>query len=535
VAFGEPDGVRVKILTVDLSHVFWTLALGGQLANPNAPRDMAVAQIRELAKSYDRVAIAVDGKAKSFRANLWPGYKAKRSQRPDELWSLLEDTVRHCAAHPWHVFRAPEHPDGGSYEADDVVATIVGWAREHEAACDILSGDSDLTQLVDDDLCIRMLRRYKGELKVLDCEAVKAWCKVPPSSIVDIKALAGDTGDGYGDLFPGVGPAGALTALLEYTSATAAVEAAVAAVAAGDTSSIKTKLAAGGIERVNIGYRLARVVPNVPIDVGSLAREAVPVELAEIGAELVDDNAAPPSDPAPMSPGRAAVDQGAGPLLPRDIDTAMVHADPSMRMLAPAQEAFNRLIEFRAFVRRCMVRGVDYGRIPGVDKECLFKPGAEKLVEIYGLVARFEIEKELEDWERETPFFFYRVRCRIVRKRDGMQTAECIGSCNSRETKYAGRWAKETQVPPHLDITRLKRREFVARQGQDKGQTIVQFRVPNEEICDQVNTIVKMAQKRAMVGGIIIATRSGGVFTQDAEDIPAAAFGAAYEEKQWQS
>lgn len=526
----------MKILAVDLSHVFWSIALGGKLANPNAARDIAVNQIRELAKNYDRVAIAVDGKAKSFRAGLWTGYKAKRIGRPGEMWSLLDDTVRHCAANPWHVFRAPEHPDGGTYEADDVIATIVAWGREHDASVDMLSGDSDLTQLVDDDLCVRLLRRYKGELKVLDCDGVKAWCKAPPSSIVEMKTLAGDTGDGYGDLFPGIGHVAALAAITEYTTALAAVEAAVAAVAAGDTTSIKTKLAAGGVERVKIGYQLARVVQNVPIDVDSLTREATPVPLDELGSELVDDRAPPSSDRGSNPPSPRA---SAAPSLVLPASDALATTDTTMRMLAPTREAWSRLLEFRAFIRGCMIHSVDYGRIPGVDKNVLFKPGAEKLAEIYGLAPTFEIEKAIEDWE--APLFYYRVRCRIVRKREGMLIAECVGSCNSRETKYAGRWAKEAQVPAHLDIARLKKREFVAKNGADRGQTIVQYRVPNEEIFDQVNTLIKMAQKRAMVGAVIIATRSGGVFTQDAEDMPAEyvappreAYGSAYTEKQWE-
>jgi hypothetical protein len=44
------------------------------------------------------------------------------------------------------------------------------------------------------------------------------------------------------------------------------------------------------------------------------------------------------------------------------------------------------------------------------------------------------------------------------------------------------------------------------------------YRIPNEDIYTQVNTIMKMAQKRAYVGGIILASNASEYFTQDLED-----------------
>ena len=168
----------------------------------------------------------------------------------------------------------------------------------------------------------------------------------------------------------------------------------------------------------------------------------------------------------------------------------------------------------------------------GCKKNVLFKPGAEKLAEIYGIAPEFEPVTVIERWD-EPPLFFYRTKCRLFTKSAHVLVAECVGSCNSRETKYGGRWAFERDIPPHLDPERLKRREFVARNGPQSGQRVAQWRIPNEEIFDQVNTIDKMAQKRAFVGAVILATRSGGVFTQDADDIPPEAYGRARDAQQW--
>jgi hypothetical protein len=46
------------------------------------------------------------------------------------------------------------------------------------------------------------------------------------------------------------------------------------------------------------------------------------------------------------------------------------------------------------------------------------------------------------------------------------------------------------------------------------------YAVPNHDVADQVNTIQKMAQKRAFVGASLIATNASEFFTQDIEDMP---------------
>jgi hypothetical protein len=47
---------------------------------------------------------------------------------------------------------------------------------------------------------------------------------------------------------------------------------------------------------------------------------------------------------------------------------------------------------------------------------------------------------------------------------------------------------------------------------------IVLYRIPNPDVADVVNTIQKMAQKRALVAATLIATSASEFFTQDVED-----------------
>ena len=51
------------------------------------------------------------------------------------------------------------------------------------------------------------------------------------------------------------------------------------------------------------------------------------------------------------------------------------------------------------------------------------------------------------------------------------------------------------------------------------GDTVTVYRVPNPDVVGLKNTIMKMAQKRAFVGAILLATGASEFFTQDVEDM----------------
>lgn len=183
-------------------------------------------------------------------------------------------------------------------------------------------------------------------------------------------------------------------------------------------------------------------------------------------------------------------------------------------------EAKRRLQELQAFVQAAMVKDVDYGRIPGVDKDCLFQQGAQKLAELYGFSHRFVPVESVKDWERG--FFYFEYRCILESRRDGSLIGEGIGSCNSRESKYAGRWVFGNDVPPGLNRATLKVRKGTSKKN---GKPFELFLVPNEDPYSLVNTLQKMGAKRAYIHAVIAATRSSGLFTQDVEDLPPEAFG----------
>ncbi len=199
-----------------------------------------------------------------------------------------------------------------------------------------------------------------------------------------------------------------------------------------------------------------------------------------------------------------------------------------LRLAISPQEALARLQELQAFVQVAMKKGEDYGRIPGTQKDTLFQPGAQKLAEIYGLGWRIEDVETVKDWQ--TPFFYFEKRIVLFSRRDGFDIGQGIGSCNSREDRYAWRWCFESEVPKGMDKSSILSR---TKDGKN-GKPYTQFRLPNPDIFSLVNTIQKMALKRAFVGGVIACTRSSALFTQDLEDLPEEVYGAADGARSWE-
>lgn len=151
---------------------------------------------------------------------------------------------------------------------------------------------------------------------------------------------------------------------------------------------------------------------------------------------------------------------------------------------------------FHKFIQDQMKVEVDYGKIPGTNKDSLFKPGAEKLAQLFGLGTRVVMISQVFDRDANFALFIYRAECFSLRNPE-MVVSQCEGSCNSQEKKY-----KERKIYKWNNQTR-EREEIGAE---------------STPICDVLNTLQKMAQKRAMVGAVIQATAASDFFTHDVDD-----------------
>lgn len=169
-----------------------------------------------------------------------------------------------------------------------------------------------------------------------------------------------------------------------------------------------------------------------------------------------------------------------------------------------------RLNEFRAFVKRVLVEGIDFGRVGDVDKKCLYKAGAERICQLYNLAPRFTADVATEDFGRAIPFFNYRLKCQLIHRPSGQVVGEGVGSCNSMESKYRYRvqwWNDSGKNPP---------------QGQGWEQTRNKKwkkRAENVDTADVGNTVLKMAKKRAFIDATLTVAAASEFFTQDIDDL----------------
>src|SRR5215212_1717613 len=143
----------------------------------------------------------------AFRVDALPSYKAHRvapeggEEVPDELSPQVPVLVEVLAAAGIDRVGAP------GYEADDVIGTLATRARR---PVDVVTGDRDLFQLVDDDRGVRVLYTARGiaDIETVDEAVVTEKYGIPGRAYADFAVLRGDPSDGL----PGVAGVGAKTA-----------------------------------------------------------------------------------------------------------------------------------------------------------------------------------------------------------------------------------------------------------------------------------------------------------------------------------
>lgn len=163
-----------------------------------------------------------------------------------------------------------------------------------------------------------------------------------------------------------------------------------------------------------------------------------------------------------------------------------------------------KISDFHNLIQNMLRKEYDYGVIPGTAKPTLLKPGAEKICMLFGLTPKYEILKNVEDYDNN--FFSYSFKC-ILLKNENI-VAEGVGSCNSKEKRY--RYLLVNRLEPNYSGESEK--------VQDRYGNI-KYRIENTEIFNYINTILKMAKKRAFVDAILQVASLSEMFTQDLEDL----------------
>ncbi|GLW08167.1 5'-3' exonuclease [Microtetraspora sp. NBRC 13810] len=198
----------------------------------------------------------------AFRVAALPSYKAHRVATGDE--EEVPDTLAPQVPVIEQVLDALGIARIGvpGYEADDVIGTCTARAA---GRVDIVTGDRDLFQLVDDSRPVRVLYTVRGirNLQIFDEAAITAKYGIPGRAYADYATLRGDPSDGL----PGVAGIGDKTAAALVTRF-GSLEAILAALASGDAAgfpaSARTKLSAA-LDYLAVAPTVVRVAPDAPV------------------------------------------------------------------------------------------------------------------------------------------------------------------------------------------------------------------------------------------------------------------------------
>jgi DNA polymerase-1 len=213
------------------------------------------------------LAVVFDAGKHTFRNDIYPEYKANRPPPPEDLipqFPLVRDATRAFGVACVEL---------AGYEADDLIATYARLAREAGARCTIVSSDKDLMQLVVDgdvQLFDGMKNKRIGSAEVMEKFGV------PPSKVVEVQSLAGDSTDNVPGV-PGIGIKTAAELINTYGDLETLLS------RAGEIKQPKRREALQtNTEKARISHKLVKLDDHAAITEqpdGFVVREPVPADL----------------------------------------------------------------------------------------------------------------------------------------------------------------------------------------------------------------------------------------------------------------
>jgi hypothetical protein len=182
------------------------------------------------------------------------------------------------------------------------------------------------------------------------------------------------------------------------------------------------------------------------------------------------------------------------------------------RIIMAAEDAKALDDSLRAMMKAVLRDGADYGVIPGTgSKPTLLKPGAEKLLQWFGFGHATErVESERDENGARLGVTY---KCSVTKAmQDGrvVTVATCEGYAGYDEDRFY------TTAEQARAKAEANERKWAAKDNRPanpkKWESAAEYRAP-------WNSVIKMAQKRALVGAALQATSGSTLFTQDLEDM----------------
>ena len=154
--------------------------------------------------------VAFDLTGGTFRDELTEDYKGGRAETPEDLDHQFDLIRGLCEVFAIPVLGVP------GFEADDVLATLATWGRDHQIPTIVVSGDRDTFQLVEDPF-VRVLYNRRGvtDYALYDEAGIFERCGVEPQRYALLAAMRGDNSDNLPGV-PGVGEKTAAKLLATY-------------------------------------------------------------------------------------------------------------------------------------------------------------------------------------------------------------------------------------------------------------------------------------------------------------------------------
>jgi DNA polymerase-1 len=155
-----------------------------------------------------------DIKTQTFKEAEYGGYKANRAEMPGDLAQQIPYIRRALEGYRIPILQLE------GYEADDVIGTLARKAAAESYPVFVVSSDKDMLQLVNDK--VQVLNPPKDNL-ICDTAKVEEILGVPPSKVVDVMALRGDSVDNIPGA-PGIGDKGSVELIRRFGSVEQALE-----------------------------------------------------------------------------------------------------------------------------------------------------------------------------------------------------------------------------------------------------------------------------------------------------------------------
>jgi len=200
------------------------------------------------------IGVAFDVSAPTFRHELYKEYKANREVMPEDLRRSLPYIRKIIEAFNIQIIEMQ------GYEADDVIATLAGKAREEGFTTYMMTSDKDYAQVVSNDVMIYKPAKSGGAAEIWGPREVKENFGIENTEqVIDILGLMGDSSDNIPGC-PGIGPKTAQKLISEFGSIERLYE---------NIDKLKGKLKENLIEheeQVRLSKKLVTIIQDVPVD-----------------------------------------------------------------------------------------------------------------------------------------------------------------------------------------------------------------------------------------------------------------------------